>query len=120
MMTNDFRHRLRQAIEQKNISASELSRLSGVGKSDISNYLNGVYVAKQDKCYLLAKALGVDPGWLMTGDDPGETDTRPVKQSLSTSEALIISGGVDRMPPEKREQALKIMQVAFSEYFKEE
>lgn len=66
-MTNDFQSRLRQSINNKGISASELSRLSGVGKSDISNYLNGKYEAKQDKVYMLARALDVDPGWLMTG-----------------------------------------------------
>lgn len=66
-MANDFQARLRQAINEKGISASELSRRSGVGKSDISNYLNGKYEAKQDKVYLLSKALDVDPGWLMTG-----------------------------------------------------
>lgn len=46
----------------------------------------------------------------------------PDNQPL-TNEARIISGGVDKMPPEKREQALKILQVAFTEYadfFKEE
>lgn len=69
-MINEFQYRLQKSISEKNITASELSRLSGVGKSDISNYINGVYVAKQDKCFMLAKALGVDPGWLMTGDEP--------------------------------------------------
>ena len=40
-----------------------------------------------------------------------------------THEARIISGGIDKMPPDRREQALKILQVAFSEYadyFKED
>ena len=69
-MKNEFQYRLQKMIAERNITASELSRLSGVGKSDISNYINGVYVAKQDKCFMLAKALDVDPGWLMTGDEP--------------------------------------------------
>lgn len=72
---NDFQSRLQKAIADRNITASELSRISGVGKSDISNYINGVYVAKQDKCYLLAQALSVDPGWLMTGDEPIQQNT---------------------------------------------
>lgn len=111
---NEFQYRLQKAIAAKGITASELSRLSGVGKSDISNYINGVYIAKQDKCFLLAEALGVDPGWLMTGDEP--TDQH-VAGTVSTAEARIISGGIDRMPPDKREQALKVMQAIFSEYF---
>ena len=34
-----------------------------------------------------------------------------------TNEARIISGGIDRMPPEKREQAIKVLQAIFAEYF---
>lgn len=47
----------------------------------------------------------------------------PEPDTPLTPEARIISGGIDRMPKERREQALKILQVAFSEYadyFKEE
>lgn len=74
----DFKVRLRNTLQDKNITASELSRLSGVGKSDISNYLNGKYLPKQDKVYLLAKALGVDPGWLMTGVEPSNNRQLPI------------------------------------------
>lgn len=69
-MENEFQYRLQKAIAAKKITASELSRLSGVGKSDISNYVNGKYLAKQEKVLALARALDVDPGWLMTGEEP--------------------------------------------------
>ena len=36
-----------------------------------------------------------------------------------TEEAKIISGGIDKMPPERREQALKVLQTIFSDYFNE-
>ena len=67
---NEFQYRLQKAIAEKNITASELSRASGVGKADISNYINGKYMAKADKVMALASALDVDPGWLMTGEEP--------------------------------------------------
>jgi transcriptional regulator with XRE-family HTH domain len=66
-MNNEFNSRLKKAIEDRGITASELSRISGVGKSDISYYMKGKYLPKQDKVYMLARALDVDPGWLMTG-----------------------------------------------------
>lgn len=93
-MENEFQLRLRQAIADKHITASELSRLSGVGKSDISNYLNGKYLPKQDKIFLLSQALGVDPDWLMTGKVPEPDRTRvPVvvpdsKQFVKIAQAL--------------------------------
>lgn len=53
---------------------------------------------------------------------PPDSSYKPIMETMS-SQARIISGGVDRMPTEKRDQALKILQAAFVEYsdfFKEE
>lgn len=69
-MTNEFQYRLLKAIGNKQITASDLSRATGIDKAALSNYINGKYVPKSDKCYLLADALDVDPGWLMTGEEP--------------------------------------------------
>ncbi|MBP5728363.1 MAG: helix-turn-helix transcriptional regulator [Clostridia bacterium] len=66
-MNTDFAERLLKALENKGITRTELSQRSGVAKGDITHYLKGDYLPKQDKCYMLAKALDVDPGWLMTG-----------------------------------------------------
>ena len=64
----------------------------------------------------LAKALDTTPAYFYGYDDDRIPELPAVKSPISTSEALIISGGVDNMPPEKRRQALQIMQVAFPEY----
>ena len=85
---NEFQCRLQKALSAKGITASELSRLSGVGKSDISNYINGKYEAKQDKVFMLARALDVDPGWLMTGDEPIENKFPDV---IELPDALLVS-----------------------------
>lgn len=69
-MKNEFQYRLQKALSEKGMTASELSAKSKVGKSDISNYINGKYIAKADKAYMLAYALDVDPEWLITGEEP--------------------------------------------------
>ena len=78
----NFGTRLKQTMEGKGISASELSRASGVGKNLISYYIHGRCLAKQDKVFLLAKALNVNPGWLMTGveqiSDTDQCDRQPI------------------------------------------
>lgn len=128
-MNTEFAIRLKQAMENAGLTASELSKESNVGKSDISNYLNGKYLPKQDKCYLLAKALNVDPGWLMTGIE--QTPLHALVNNAvhagmvmgqniyapKTREARIIAEGIDRMEQEKREQAVKLFNVAFPESF---
>ena len=45
-MKNKFQARLLKAMSDKQMTASELSRASGVGKTDISNYVNGVTIDK--------------------------------------------------------------------------
>lgn len=69
---NDFQYRLLKVIADRKVTAADLVRATGIDKGAISNYINGVYIPKQDKAYKLARALGVDPGWLMTGDEPSE------------------------------------------------
>ena len=50
----NFGTRLKHTMEEKGMSASELSRASGVGKNLISYYIHGRCLAKQDKVFLLA------------------------------------------------------------------
>ena len=90
-MDTFFMWRLRDALEKKGITRTELSRLSGVAKGDITHYLKGDYTPKQDKCYLLAKALGVDPGWLMTGVEQVAEEPRPIFTPDSDKWRLIIT-----------------------------
>ena len=63
----DFGVRLKKAMDDKGISAAELSRQTGIGKNLIRYYIHGVCLAKQDKIYLISRVLDVNPGWLMTG-----------------------------------------------------
>jgi transcriptional regulator with XRE-family HTH domain len=71
---NEFQYRLLKVISERGITASELSEASGVDRPSLSNYINGKYEPKQDKVYKLARALDVDPGWLMTGEEPLKMD----------------------------------------------
>ena len=62
--------RLKDALIKAGLKQIELSRKSGIDKGTINNYLAGKYKPKQDKLYLLAEALKVDPVWLMGYDVP--------------------------------------------------
>ncbi|ATH60417.1 transcriptional regulator [Staphylococcus nepalensis] len=65
---NSFKDRLKFAMQNKNLNQSELSKLTGIGRNSISDYLKGKYEAKQDKIYILAKYLNVNEAWLMGYD----------------------------------------------------
>lgn len=70
-----FNSRLKTAMEYKNIKPAELSKLTGIGKSSISQWLSGKYSAKQDKIFIVAKALNVNPSWLIGADVPMTDET---------------------------------------------
>ena len=77
-MNNELIKRLKAVMDTKEISAAELSRLSGIRASSISDYLNAKYEPKQDKIDLMARALNVSPAWLM-GYNTEKSPTRHAK-----------------------------------------
>ena len=69
-MPDSFKNRLLYAMQQKNVKAADLSKRTGLSKAQISQYVNGVYEAKQTALYKLAVALNVSEAWLMGHDVP--------------------------------------------------
>jgi len=63
-----FANRLNYAIELRNITPTELCKVTGIDKSQISSWRSGRYKAKQKSITLLAKALHVNPVWLIGYD----------------------------------------------------
>lgn len=64
----EFKDRLNEALNMRNMSAAELSRLSGVNEGAISQYRKGGYKANQQSLEKIAKALNVAIPWLMGAD----------------------------------------------------
>lgn len=110
-------------------SAEQVAEYLGVSPATIYRYENGD-IAKLPSKHIkpLAEFLCVSPSYLMGWTDsafvePTSAPIDPATAESMSSQARIISGGIDKMPPEKRDQALKILQAAFVEYadyFKEE
>lgn len=76
MKNSTFSQRLADALKKRDKRAVDLSDITGISRSAISSYLAGRWLAKQDKVYLLAKALNVDEAWLMGYDVPMERKIR--------------------------------------------
>ena len=62
--------RLIEALNDKSMSAQELSNKTGIAKSSISGYVNGVHTIGSVKALEIGKILGVSPMWLMEFDSP--------------------------------------------------
>ena len=73
--------RLNYAMNRLNIKAIDLSKRTGIPKGSISQYLNGYVNPKQDRIYLMAKALHVNEVWLMGYDVPIDRKEDPIEKS---------------------------------------
>ena len=71
-LIDTFAHRLSYAIKIKNVRPVDVSKETGISKTNLSCYMSGKYEAKQDGVEILSKFLNVNPVWLMGYDVPME------------------------------------------------
>lgn len=81
----NFKDRLNEALQIRQMSAAELSRLSGVNEGAISQYKKGMYKASQRNLDRIAQALNVPIPWLM-----GLVDESPFKLEITEKEKQLL------------------------------
>ena len=62
--------RIREAMEEANMTQQELADATQIGKSSISHYVNGTNEPGNKSAFLIAQALHVNPAWIMGLDAP--------------------------------------------------
>lgn len=60
-----FSKKLKEVLRLKKIKPSELSKMTGIPKSGISQYLSGKIVPKYQNLHKIAKALDISAIWVM-------------------------------------------------------
>lgn len=68
--TAELKDRLKEALQVRQMRASELEAATEVPKSAISFYLAGKSKPKADRLYIIARALDVSEAWLLGYDVP--------------------------------------------------
>lgn len=85
-MKNTTAARLQQVMSERNLKQVDVISLSKVhqkelgvklGKSALSQYINGKSTPDQEKLVLLARTLGVSEAWLMGYDVPMTKEEQP-------------------------------------------
>lgn len=71
---DELKNRLRFAMAKMNIRPIELSELTHIPKSSISQYMSGYSKPNSERVYLLSKALNVTEAWLLGFDVPRERE----------------------------------------------
>lgn len=84
---NTFSQRLKKAMDEQRVTQSDLSSITGLGKSSISQYLSGKNEPKVKTMTSIAEALNVSVDWLSGAiDEPSDdgfnhTNNLPVEQA---------------------------------------
>ena len=103
--------RIRKALSIRNMTQSELCRRTKIATSAMSEYIKGLYDPKQDKIYVMAQALNVDPVWLMGFDVPMEPDNKKISHnedgSLTEGEKVMLD--LFRQIPEDQQPVVLAM-----------
>lgn len=107
-LVKDIGQRIAELRRERGLKQDELAELSTLSRISIARYEAGKIEPGARALGRIAEALGVSTDALL-GRENG-------RKQIQTAEARIISGGVDKLPPERREQALRIMQAAFMDY----
>lgn len=107
--------RLKRALSIRNMRQADLCEKTKIPKSAISHYLSGSFVPKQDRAYIIAQALNVNPAWLMGFDAPMEIEDiqkiSPAEENLSEGEKALLDL-FNRVPEDQQQLVLQMIQVA--------
>lgn len=99
---DELSERLKKALLVKDMKPIELSEKTGIPKSAISHYMSGYAKPKDDRIYLISKALGINEAWLLGYDvSMNKEDEDSYVQALKDS---LLSGLSDRV----KEYALRL------------
>ena len=111
--------RIKKALYIKGMKQSDLCRLTKIPKSALSQYISGAFEPKQDRIYLIAKALRVSEAWLMGFDVPMEREKNPPEEPrLTEGEKMMLS--VFRLIPEEQQRVFLEMGRAYANSLKKD
>ena len=115
-----FKENLNYYLTTSGRLQKDLAEYVGAKTTTVSGWTRGISYPRADAMEKIAMFFGIPMSKLV--DEPAVDDGMRHNLAMINSipqsqEARIISGGIDKMPPEKREQAIKVLQAIFAEYF---
>ena len=117
--------RIRKALSLRNMTQTELCARAKISNSSLSEYLSGKYEPRQDKVFILAQALNVDPVWLWGYDVPMEKTEDQAEKKISPDKLQLTEGDkeileVFRLIPEEQRRAFLEMGRAYANSLKKD
>ena len=111
--------RIKRALSIRGMKQSELCQATKIPKSAISQYISGAFEPKQDRIYLIARALRVSEAWLMGFDVPMERKENPPEQrELSEGEKMFreLEALFMQLPAESQRMYLEVIRATLKKH----
>ena len=115
-----FRENLNYYLTTSGRLQKDLAEYVGAKTTTVSGWTRGISYPRADAMEKIAMFFGIPMSKLVDEPaiDEGMRQNLAMINSIPRSqEARIISGGIDKMPPDRREQALRVLQTIFADYF---
>jgi transcriptional regulator with XRE-family HTH domain len=104
--------RIKLGLKLRGMKQADLCQITKIPKSAISQYISGAFEPKQDRIYLISKALNVSEAWLMGYDVPMERERNsPEEPKLSEGEEMLLNL-FRRVPEDKQQLVLQMIRAA--------
>ena len=105
--------RIKIGLKIRGMKQADLCQITKIPKSAISQYISGAFEPKQDRIYLISKALNVSEAWLMGYDVPMERvdNSSPEEPELSEGEKIMLDL-FRRVPEDQQQLVLQMIRAA--------
>lgn len=104
--------KIRELRKARNLNQDQLAELASLNRVTIAKYETGKVEPGAHALSRIADALEVSADVLLGRSD----ELPPAVDAPRTIEARIVSGGMDRLPKENREQILGVVRAMFSNH----
>ena len=107
-MANIIGNRIKEAINLRGFKQADIVKNTGINKGALSSYIKGNYLPKQVNLYKIAKALNVNPTWLMGYNVPMDADYIPDKIIANEEDYAIIDKNIGKF---KKGQIVQVKEI---------
>lgn len=108
-----FRNNLNYYLDTQGRLQKDLAEYVGAKTTTVSGWTRGVSYPRADAMEKIANFFGVPTSYLV-GVRPEESESATLREP-QTLEARIVSGGMDKLPQEQREQILNVLRAMFAQ-----
>ncbi|MGN8753639.1 helix-turn-helix domain-containing protein [Blautia sp. HCP3S3_C4] len=105
----DIKERIKQGLEIREITQTQLAARANIDKGQLSSYISGKYKPRQNNIDAIASALNVSEAWLMGFDVPMErvpNKTESVQSSSVSTQCKEIIEVCNQLSPHNQRKVL--------------